>query len=213
MRTGSTIPPHDVLGVLLILLVEAIGVALVGGLAVAGVVIIVDDVGLRILWLLLVAFLHHGDLLAELAANVLLPLPCSRVLAAGHFFINCLAVLQLLLRDGRAIELASLAVVLGEGILLPTLREKLDLLRLAGGCAAVLRLHVIDPNLLRALTRRKECREIVLLFEGRSARRCVLGAATVPGEDVGVDAIAVRILIKLVSLIDARHHEVGVAPL
>lgn len=176
MSARPTVATHvHVLAILSwILVVSLLRVAFVGGLAVASV-IIVDHVSIGILRLLLKAFLHHGDLLAEFPADVSLSLSLRMlpgvVLAARHFFFDRLAVLLLLLRDDGSLERSALAVILRIVYwLLNTCAEELDLLALAGRRSAMLRCQVIKSHLLVALIGCEERWELVLVADRRSAR-------------------------------------------
>lgn len=87
-------------------MIEAVGVPFVSRLAVASVLIVVDDVRLRVLGLFLMALLHYGNLLAELSADVLswiLSFLPSSILTTCHLFFDRLAVLLVLLGDGGAV--------------------------------------------------------------------------------------------------------------
>lgn len=60
-------------------------------------------------------------------------------------------------------------MVLGEvQLVLHVAAEEFDLLSLTCGRAALLGLHVAVGHLLRALAGSEECREVVLVLDGRS---------------------------------------------
>lgn len=113
----TAVAAHYVMVCLLLLLVSRsrqivfFRVAFIGCLAVASVVFVVD-VCFGVLWLFLIGIVHDGDLLAELAANVLRLLTSPVVLAARDFCVDCLTVLLIFLRDDCALEKRALTLML-----------------------------------------------------------------------------------------------------